>query len=46
MIKVTVKNKMFFIGKIDEVIEAIDDILITYGEEATLLDVIECSLKS
>ncbi len=46
MIKITLKNKLFFVGKIDEIIEAIDDILIIYGEDATLLDIIEHSLKA
>lgn len=46
MIKVTLKNRLFFIGKVDEIIEAIDYMIITYGEKATLLDVIEHSLKS
>lgn len=46
MIKITLKNKLFFVGKIDEIIEAIDDILIIYGENATLLDIIEHSLKA
>lgn len=46
MIKITLKHKLFFIGKVDEIIEAIDDILITYGENVTLLDVIEHSLKA
>ncbi|MFA5524264.1 MAG: hypothetical protein WDA24_07885 [Tissierellales bacterium] len=45
MIKVTLENKIFFIGKIDEIIEAINIILATYGEDATLLDIIKCSLK-
>lgn len=45
MIKVTLKNKIFLIGKVHEVIEAIDDMINIHGEDATLLDIIKYSLK-
>lgn len=46
MIKITSKNNLFFIGKVDEVIEAIDNMLITYGENATLAEIIKHYLKA
>ncbi|SDY48984.1 hypothetical protein SAMN05660462_00191 [Proteiniborus ethanoligenes] len=46
MIKITLKDKLFFIGKAEEVIEAIDDLLVYYGENATLKEIIDHSLKT
>lgn len=46
MIKITLENNLLFIGKAEEVMEAIDDMLITYGKNATLADIIEHSLKA
>lgn len=46
MIKVTIRNRLFFIGKLDEIIEALDDMMITYGKDATLIEVIENYLKA
>lgn len=46
MIKVTTKNKLFFIGKLDEILEAIDYMIITHGKDATLLEVIEHYLEA
>mgnify|MGYP000400680049 CR=1 FL=1 len=46
MIKITIKNRIFFIGKIEEIIEIIDDIITTYGKDAKLLDIIENCLKT
>ncbi|SCG83329.1 hypothetical protein DW1_1759 [Proteiniborus sp. DW1] len=46
MIKITIKNKFIFIGNFDEIIEAIDDMIIVYGNNATLLEIIEHYLKN
>ncbi len=46
MIKITTKNRLFLIGKAEEIIEAIDDMLIKYGENATLADIINHSLRT
>lgn len=46
MIKITLENRLFFIGKSEELIEAMDNMIITYGKNATLADIIQNSLKA
>lgn len=46
MIKITLKDKLFLIGKAEEILEAIDDMLVKYGENAKIADIIEHSLKA
>ncbi len=46
MIKITAKNRLYLIGKAEEIIEAIDDMLIKYGENAKLSDIIDHYLRT
>lgn len=45
MLKITLINKFYLIGRVEEVLEVIEELLNKYGKEAKLIDIINDCLN-